>query len=182
MRPMKVTAFFFIVLSFYSKFVIAQAPDFSALCQEEMKKVAYLSGHWKGEAVYQRGAGSPITVMQEEKVEFKLDGTVLLIEGTGRNANEEIVFNALALLNYHPIDKTFKFKSYLKEGHSTDPYFIILGQNKFEWGFDIHGGGKTKYTITLDPSQQSWNEKGEYSQDGNTWFPFIELKLKKIEE
>jgi hypothetical protein len=128
-----------------------------------------------------RGPGSEVSINQEEKIEYKLDGTVLLIEGTGRDVAGNIVFNAMGLVNYDANDKQFKFKTYLKDGRSTDAYFNITGENTYEWGFDIPGGGKSKYTITIDPEQKTWNEKGEYSSDGNNWFPFMELKLKKVE-
>ena len=157
-----------------------QPTDFSAVCQEEMKKLEYFSGIWKGEATMQRGPGSAVKMMQEEKIEYQLDGTVLEIEGTGRDADGKIIFNALGLVNYDAVTKQFKFKSYLKEGQSTDAYFKVLEENKFEWGFDIPAGGKVKYTITLDSTQKTWYEKGEYTSDGNIWHLFIELKLKKI--
>ncbi|WP_460995947.1 hypothetical protein [Spirosoma harenae] len=38
-----------------------------------------------------------------------------------------------------------KFRSYVKEGFTTDAYFEILADNTFEWGFDVpNNGGKTK--------------------------------------
>ncbi len=157
-----------------------QAPDFSAVCKEEMKKLEYFTGHWKGEATMQRGPGPAVTLLQEEKIEYRLDGTVLQIEGTGRDTDGKVAFNALGLVNYDAVTKQFKFKTYLKEGQSTDAYFNVLEENKFEWGFDIPAGGKVKYIITLDPVQKTWYEKGEYTSDGNTWYAFIELKLKKI--
>jgi hypothetical protein len=172
----------FIVLFIAVNSSLAQGPpDFSAECKQELKKLNSFVGNWKGEATYMRGPGSQVSINQEEKIEYKLDGTVLLIEGTGRDAGGNIAFNAMGLVNYNVNDKQFKFKTYLKDGRSTDAYFNITGDNTYEWGFDIPGGGKSKYTITIDPVQKTWNEKGEYSSDGNNWFPFLELNLKKVE-
>jgi hypothetical protein len=156
----------FIVLLIAVNFSLAQGPpDFSAECKQELKKLNSFVGDWQGEATYMRGPGSQVSINQEEKIEYKLDGTVLLIEGTGRDAGGNIAFNAMGLVNYNVNDKQFKFKTYLKDGRSTDAYFNITGDNTYEWGFDIPGGGKSKYTITIDPVQKTWNEKGEYSSD-----------------
>lgn len=162
-------------------FSFAQGPpDFSAVCKQELSKLSSFVGIWKGEATYKRGPGSEVTINQEEMIEYKLDGTVLSIEGVGTDPAGNIAFNALGLVNYDANTKNFKFKTYLKDGRSTDAYFNVMENNKYEWGFDIPGGGKSKYTITLDPEQNTWHEIGEYSGDGNSWFAFMDLKLKRI--
>ncbi|GAB3990769.1 hypothetical protein GCM10028807_18560 [Spirosoma daeguense] len=164
-------------------FAHAQAPDFSAECKAQMQKLAYLAGNWKGDATYTRGPGKTETLAQTERIEWRLNGVVLEIEGTGRNQQtNDVAFNAFAIVNYDPIAKKFKFKSYVKEGFTTDAYFEVLAENKFEWGFDVpNNGGKTKYIITLDPTQKTWYETGEFSRDGSKWFKFIELNLKKLD-
>lgn len=154
--------------------------DASALCKEEMKKLSYFVGNWEGEASYRRGPGPAETLTQKEHIEWKLDGVILSIEGIGRK-DDAIQFNAYAVINFDPFGKTFKFKSYTKEGRSTEAYFKVIKENNFEWGFDIPTGGKIKYTIVLDPTQKNWTEIGEYSQDGNSWFKTIELNLKKLD-
>ena len=155
----------------------AQRPDFSAACKQQMSQLAYLAGDWQGEAKITTPSG-PLTVTQSEHIEWKMDGLVLSIEGTGREQNK-IAFQAFALVNYDPMEKRFKMKSFVKEGFSTDAYFTVLAPNKFEWGFDIATGGKSRYIITLDPEKKTWHETGEYSRDGNTWMSFIELHLTK---
>lgn len=157
--------------------VWAQRPDFSPQCKEAMQQLAYLTGDWAGKAnvITQQGERE---LEQTEHIEWKLDGLALAIEGTG-SSNGQAEFQAFAVVNFDPFTKQYKFRSYVKEGYSTDAYFRVLEENKFEWGFDIPTGGKTRYTILLDPKQKSWNEVGEYSRDGNTWMKFIELNLIK---
>lgn len=158
--------------------VFAQRPDASARCRQEMKKLAYMAGDWKGEASI-RNQGGVMKVAQTEHIEFKLDSLVLNIEGIGREG-DKITFHALANINYDVTAQAFQFKSYVKEGFSTNAYFKILEENKFEWGFDIPSGGKSRYTITLNPATKTWYEIGEYSRDGQQWYNFIEMNLKKI--
>ncbi len=160
---------------------VGQAPpNHSTRCKEEMKKLGYMVGDWSGEAVY-RGK----TITQTEHIEWKLEGVVLAIDGTGivKNATtslDEIAFRAFGLINFDPMDQQFKFKSYVKEGHATNAYFKVSAENRFEWGFGIpNSNAKSKYNITLDPVKITWHETGEYSADGNTWMQFIELNLTK---
>ncbi|MBD2701253.1 hypothetical protein IC229_11440 [Spirosoma sp. BT702] len=78
--------------------------------------------------------------------------------------------------------KNFKFRSYVKEGFTTDAYFNVVADNKFEWGFDApNGAGKTRYVIILDPVKKTWYETGDFSRDGNQWFKFIGLTVKKLD-
>jgi hypothetical protein len=111
---------------------------------------------------------------------------VMLVEGVGKSINsttkeEQVVHHALAVLSYDQMTSQYKFRTYLKDGRSTDAWLTPLGENKFAWGFDIPAGGKTKYTITLDPKAKTWNEVGEFSRDGNTWSAFFEMNLKKVD-
>lgn len=160
----------------------AQGPAPEAI-KTEMKKVAYMAGRWSGEATMKRGNTPAIKVLQEENIQFKLDGTVLLIEGTGRSteAGNPVVFNALAIISYNQYTKEFKMKSHVLDGNSTEAYFKVLGENHFEWGFETPQKAKIKYDIVLDQQAKSWVEKGEYSPDGTTWYPFIEMKLTKLD-
>jgi len=157
----------------------AQRPAPEAV-KQEMKKLAYMAGRWSGEATVNRPNAAPVKVMQEENVQFKLDGTVLLIEGTGRSpeTGNPVVFNALAILSYNQHTKEFKMKSHVLDGNSTEAYFKIVEENHFEWGFDIPNG-KIKYDIVLNPTAKTWIEKGAFSPDGTTWYPSIEMKLTK---
>jgi hypothetical protein len=154
--------------------------DASAQCKAEMNKLSYFVGDWEGQASYRSGQGPAQILSQKEHIEWNLDGVILSIEGIGRK-DDVVQFNAYAIINFDPYAKVFKFKSYTKEGRSTEAYFRILKENNFEWGFDIPSGGKVRFTIVLDPLQKSWSEIGEYSQDGNTWFKTTELNLKKVD-
>lgn len=154
--------------------------------KEKMQIFDFWIGRWQGDGSMRMGPGEPKKSSVDEHIQAKLDGMVLLIEGIGKTTDavtnqETVVHHALAVLSYDQRSNQYKFRSYLNDGSSTDAWLISLGENKFQWGFDIPSGGKTRYSITLDPVQKTWNEIGEYSQDGNTWMKFFEMNLKKVE-
>ncbi|MBX2962732.1 MAG: DUF1579 family protein [Cyclobacteriaceae bacterium] len=149
--------------------------------KQEMQKLAYMAGKWKGEASMRQQNGSMIQVNQEEDIQFKLDGTILVIEGTGRNPQDgKVSFNAIAIVSYDLQKKEFKLRSHVMNGNQTEAYFKIVEENHFEWGFEVANKAKIRYDIKLNPADKSWIEKGEYSPDGNMWYPFIDMKLTKL--
>ena len=89
----------------------AQQPNVTAQ-REAMKKLEFLAGKWSGDALVSRGPGQPMKVVQSENIQFKLDGLVLLLEGTGRNADGRIVFQALATVSYDDAASVYRFRSY----------------------------------------------------------------------
>ncbi len=151
--------------------------------KEKMRLFTNWVGKWKGEGSMKMGAGEAKKSNVTEKIESKLDGTILLIEGLGKSSTNEdlVVHHALAVLSYDVTSNQYKFKSYLKDGRSTDAWLNSTGENSFQWGFDIPGRGKTRYSIQIDPTKQTWNEIGEYSADGSTWSKFFEMSLTKVE-
>lgn len=160
--------------------VLAQSPA-PENHKQEMQKLAYMAGKWKGEASMNQPGGTVVKVSQEEDIHYKLDGTILLVEGTGRDAEGKVVFNALGIVSYNPDTNTFGMKSHVLDGKQTEAYFKVLKENNFEWGFSIANNARIRYNIVLNPQEKSWVEKGEYSPDGNTWYPFMEMNLKKLD-
>ena len=80
---MRTTALFWFLAVASSAAAQQQQPN-ASVQREAMKKLAFLEGTWTGEAITQR-SNQVIKVRQTEQVAYKLDGLVLLIEGTGRN-------------------------------------------------------------------------------------------------
>jgi hypothetical protein len=161
----------------------AQPPN--AAHKAEMKKLEFLAGKWRGDATISRGKESTV-VKQTEDVQFKLDGTVLLVEGTGRGKlpgrdEEGVVFNALAVISYDAAEKKHRIKAYRMEGASVEADLTFTDKG-FAWGFSPPGGKvQVRYTMTLTPRGE-WHEVGEYSQDGQTWNRFFEMTLTRVKE
>lgn len=153
--------------------------------KEKMKALSAWIGNWKGEGSMQTPTGETKTSKVDEKIESKLDGSVLLVEGVGKHTDattntESVVHHALAVLSYDNTTNQYKMKSWLKDGKSTDAWFNVTGENNYQWGFDTPKG-KIRYTIALNPTEKKWNEIGEFSRDGNQWRKFFEMNLTKVD-
>ncbi|MEQ1828904.1 MAG: hypothetical protein ABL921_23280 [Pirellula sp.] len=165
----------------FSNLVLGQAPPSSAEGREAMKKLSKLVGRWEGEATIQLGPGQAHKVKQIEHVQSKMDGSLLLIEGTGRekstDGQEKVVFQALAVCNFDPIEKAYKFHAFRDNGLSTVAK-TELTDNGIIWGFEDGRGGKIRYTITL--SNDTWTEIGEYLIEGQPARKFFDMTVKRV--
>ena len=163
---------------------LAQQPG--AANREAMKKLDYLAGQWKGDATITQGKEGKQTIQQTEDVEYRLGGTVLLIEGkgTGKLAGQDkegLVFNALAVVSYDAEAKRYAIKAYRAEGQSVDA-ILTLTEKGFVWGF-VEPRRKTsvRYTMTRTDKGE-WHEVGEFSPDGKEWTKFMEMTLTRVKE
>jgi hypothetical protein len=166
-------------------FVIASAQvhsqDQGNINRTQLKPLSYLIGNWKGTATIQQQGGAPIKVNQEEKITWQLDSMIINIEGIGRDiTSNKKNFHAFALVYFNPNTQQLAMKSFTLEGRQTDAYFKLIGEDQFEWGFEVpNNRGKIKYLITLSRSEKKWKETGEFSPDGTKWYPFMTMDLVK---
>jgi hypothetical protein len=116
----------------------------------------------------------------KENLQWKLNNTVLEIEGVGKTDEGVVVHNALGVLYYDPTVKKVKMHSHLQSGLSTVANFEVIEPNqKYEWWFEDGRGGTIKYKISIDSG--NWKEEGEYSRAGMQPSKFFEMNLKKVE-
>src|SRR5688572_32078500 len=77
-----------------------QQPD-GKINREKLNVMQSWAGHWRGEAVTLSATGEHQKAIVAETIQFKLDGTVMLIEGIGKTTQpSSVVHNALAILYY----------------------------------------------------------------------------------
>lgn len=150
--------------------------------QEHVKAMSALTnmaGSWEGGGWFMTRSGEKETFTQTEEIKFQLGGTILLIEGIGRDSNdaEKLVHHAMAIISYDPQKKQYAMKSYLADGRSTSASMTIDAPGKITWWFEDGHGGTIRYKINL--SEKDWQEIGEYSRDGENWQQFIEMNLQK---
>ena len=145
--------------------------------KEEMKKLSGWVGEWKGEGwQMNQQTREKMTFSVEEKVESKLDGMALLVEGKGISG-ETLGHHAMAMIYFNADKAQYYFHSVVMQGQSTLAKGEFNDEGDFVWGFKVPQG-EIKYTIKIDGD--SWTESGAFSMDGNTWYPFMEMKLEKI--
>ncbi len=112
----------------------AQAPPSGADTQREaMKKLSFLAGRWSGPITVRRGPGEPLHLTQTEDIQYKLDGLVLLVEGTSRNVEGKVLFNALATISFDEVSHAYRFRAY-NDGHYVDTELTVV-VNGFSWGY-----------------------------------------------
>ena len=98
------------------------------------RMIARNSALSSGDAVVMRGPGETVKVRQTEEVKYKLNGLLLLIEGTGRNPDTgDAVFNALATISYDDASGVYHFRAY-NDGRYLDTE-LKVPEKGFEWGY-----------------------------------------------
>jgi hypothetical protein len=162
--------------------LLAQAPDTR---KEKMKALSAWIGRWQGEGSLQMGPGEPKKSSVDEHIEYRLDEMLLVVEGVGKatdpaTGKEAVVHHAFGVISFDQPTNAYKFKTYLKDGRGADAWFIVTGENIYQWGFDTPSG-KIRYNIILNVANKTWNEIGEFSADGTTWMKFFEMNLRKVE-
>lgn len=89
-----------------------RAPDVERQ-RAAMKKLDFLVGKWSGDARVQRGPDEALELTQTEDAQYKLDGLILLIEGTGRNKSDgKVAFRALATVSYDDRAGAYRMRAY----------------------------------------------------------------------
>ena len=131
-------------------------PDVSAQ-REAMKKLAFLVGDWSGPVKISRGSGEPVQLAQTERVEYKLDGLVLLVEGRSNGTDGKAQFEALATLAYDDTSKTYRIRAY-NGGRYLDTELTVQPDG-FAWGFDA-GPAKVRNAMHLT-AKGEWQETTE---------------------
>jgi hypothetical protein len=174
--PMLLSALFLLAASP----VFSQAPTPPAARLEAMKRFDLWVGEWKGSGWDSRGGGRH-EFRIDEKVQRKLGGTVLLVEGRGTTRTDQgqevVTHGALALLYYDDKAGRYHWNSHDLRGGAIDaePKLVDGG---FEWGFRVEERGVTvRFTIRFD--EKRWHEVGETSVDGRTWNKFLEMTLER---
>lgn len=159
---------------------VSAAQDFGADAQRaEMKKLDMMVGRWEGTGWMQRGPTRE-TFRGSENIQRKLDGLALLVEGkffdSAKGAPERVVHETLAVLNFDPKEKGYKFRTYLATGSSGN-HDATLIDGGWQWGFQM-AAGHVRFTIKF--TADTWHEIGEFSTDGKTWMKNFEMTLKKV--
>jgi hypothetical protein len=143
----------------------------------EMKKLDWWIGHWKGSGWIQMGPEGRQEFTQTETIEAKLDGLVLIVEGTGKSKeNGATVHTALAFASYDHHANKFRWHAFTPQGQIDTE--AKVGKDSLEWSLEIPQRGQMHYTITRNEKGE-WFEIGEMIQQDQTRHKFFEMTLRK---
>jgi hypothetical protein len=131
-------------------------PDIEAQ-RAAMKKLAFLVGKWSGEGRLERRPGEPVTLLQTEEAEYRLDGLLLVIEGTGRCvADNEPALQALGIISYDDETGAYHMRAF-NDGRFLEVDVRLLEDGKgLTWGFRL-GEIATSSVLRI-------NERGEWTE------------------
>lgn len=133
-----------------------RTPDLEAQ-RAAMKKLSFLIGKWSGEARVLQRSGEMMEMLQAEEAQYKLDGLLLTIEGTGRSKAEgKASLQAFGLITYDDAAGAYRMRAYNDGRWLETDVKLVEGGRGLEWGFTI-GEYKTHSVLRL-------NEKGEWTE------------------
>jgi hypothetical protein len=123
--------------------------------RDAMQKLAFLVGKWTGEAHLLRGAAESAELIQTEEAQYKLDGLILTIEGTGQTVSGgQTLLQAFGIISYDDESGMYSLRAF-NDGRFLETEVKPLEQGKgMTWGFAL-GEIKTKSVLRI-------NERGEW--------------------
>lgn len=142
-----------------------------------MQKLSFLIGTWSGEARLLRGP-EPVTLTQTEVVQYKLDGLLLVIEGTGRSPlDQTAVIQALGIISYDDASETYHMNAW-NDGRSLESEVELLDDiQSLRWGFGA-GDIRTRSVLTVEKSGQ-WTEVAEVMVGSQPPRKLIDLTVRR---
>lgn len=142
------------------------------ISKSEISKLDFLIGNWKGNGWIMGRDRTKSEFVQSEKIQFKLDSTIILIEGLGKS-NGIITHNAMAIISFNKEDTNYIFQSYVQNGQKGE-FKGELVDGKFYWYLNEN----MRYIIWINENEQ-WYETGEFNREGK-WYQFFEMTLDRI--
>lgn len=143
-----------------------------------MKLLSFLVGNWSGHARMQRPQGEPLELAQTEKAQYKLDGLVLLIEGTGRTVSDgKAALQALATISYDDEAKIYRMRAYNNGRYMETEVRLAESGKGLTWGFTF-GQIKTSSTLAINDKGER-TEAGEIAIGAQAPRKFLELTVRR---
>lgn len=142
--------------------------------KKAMQKLAFLAGRWSGPVSVKEGPGPELHMTQTEKVEFKLDGLALLVEGRSTDAAGKVEFEALATIAWDDTTNGYRIRAY-NAGHYVDAPLTVV-KDGFSWGFEA-GPAHIENVMHLTGNEE-WQESTNVTMSGRPPFHTVEMRLK----
>jgi len=146
---------------------------------EAMRKLDRWIGDWSGKGWTISREGRRIEFDLSERVQSKVGGTVLLVEGRGAGrtpAGEElVVHDGIAVVSFDAATGRYRWNGH-ERGFGAMDAEPVLVDGGFAWTFRVPET-TLRFTILIDG--ETWRETGEASADGKAWSTFLETTLRR---
>lgn len=143
---------------------------------KEMQKLDFLVGQWEGSGWSGMPGGGREMFTQTEDIQWKLDQTIITIEGVGKQAGEKI-HHAFAVISYNAADQNYSFQSYTFDGRGGNFRAELENDSTFVWFIPVQGR-EIRYTLQI-LGDDTWHEVGE-TKNGEEWIQFFEMNLDRV--
>lgn len=160
----------------------AQTPPVPPAAKAAMEPLAWMAGRWSGEGTYLGPEGSG-TILQSEEVRGALEGSLLVVEGTGRAPGSDgepgaVLFRAFGVLSAGDAPGHYRFAAW-QGGRFVDAHADLAADGTITWGFDTPNGGEVRYVIRR-PQPDVWHETGAFrASASDDWRPILEMTLER---
>jgi hypothetical protein len=141
-----------------------------------MSRLDFLVGKWAGEAHQLRGPGEMVALKQTEEAYYKLDGLVLVIEGTGRaEADGKLLLQALGIISFDDEKATYTMRAF-NDGRFLETEIKLVDRG-MTWGFSL-GQYRTSSLLRID-DHGDWTEQHEITIGTDAPKKFMDLRVSR---
>jgi hypothetical protein len=141
--------------------------------REAMRAFDFLDGTWRGPASSESGK---FHTTQTERVGSLLDGTVKVIEGRSYDSSGRTMFNALGIISYDPVRRSYSMHSYAMSYSGDFP--VEVRKDGFSWTQPAGPSASVRYTATI--SNGEWHETGDRIAGTGAPVRIFEMRLKRL--
>ena len=145
----------------------------------------FMAGTWEGPGWMLGRDREQHHFQQTEVIQSKSQGEALMVNGLGYaldsagNLTDRVIHEAFGLISLNPEKGGVTMLSFTPQQGRMESDLELLGEKRLRWGFVEEKSGRY-IRFTEDFSQPGlWQERGEISRDGETWFPFFEMTLQR---
>lgn len=143
---------------------------------EAMQALPQLAGRWEGGGWIRQGPGEPVRFVGEERVEPRLDGRILVVEGKHLSPDRsQVVHHAFAIVSFDPEKQGYRFQTHLVNGRGGD-FPAALENGAFVWEMDTPNG-HVRFVIRIEGDR--WHEVGTIDRQGQR-HQFFEMELRRV--
>ena len=142
-----------------------------------MNGLNFMVGRWPGSGWNLAPDGTRENFDQTETVTKKVTGTIITVDGEGRDPADphRIVDSALAVINFDDTSNQYRWEAF-SQGFVTE-VAPVVGDNTFQWSL-VETGVTIRYSLTF--TRSTWHEIGEVTVDGGqTWHQNFQMDLRR---